>query len=374
MSKNKQSLCAIGLMSGTSMDGVDAGILEAEISDGVARLLSLGAHLEMPFDGALRRNLTAVLGAEQPSAATHAIEVRLGEYYTEAVQALLQKAGLSADDVDVVGLHGQTITHRPEKGLTWQLGDGAWLARENGIAVVYDFRQNDIAHGGQGAPLAPVFHQALAQSGFLPSLPLVVLNIGGVSNITVLSQTSIRAYDTGPGNGPMDDYVREFLNLDCDQDGEIARSGQVHEDIVAAFLSRPYFSQTAPKSLDRRDFDHRPVAHLTPPDALRTLCACSAAAIASGARQERATIPELSRMVLAGGGRHNPVLCQEIQAALPEFTLMALDDLPHALNGDALEAWAFAWLAVLNRAQIPASFPTTTGVRTPQIAGRFVSP
>ena len=373
MRNTKQTLTALGLMSGTSMDGVDAALLYAKIDAGSAKILSLDAHLEIPFDAALRRDITAVLGTKQPSDATRLIEERLGIYYTQAVHELLDKAGLSAQDVDVIGLHGQTITHLPQQGFTWQLGDGVALARQTGIPVVYDFRQNDMAHGGQGAPLAPVFHQALAQGGYLPALPLVVLNIGGVSNITVLSKTLIRAYDSGPGNGPMDDYAREFLGIDFDQDGHIALSGVVDTRIVAKFLTHPYFALDAPKSLDRRDFDHQAVAHLAPPDALRTLCACSAAAIAHAVRQERQQTPDMRRILLAGGGRHNQALCHELQTALPDTEMILIDTLPSGLSGDALEAWAFAWLAVLNRAQIPASFPSTTNVSAPQVAGVFVA-
>ena len=374
MSKNKQTLCAIGLMSGTSMDGVDAALLYAEVRDGAAEIVSLGAHLEIAFDADLRRDITAILGAEQPSYASRAVESRLGAYYAQAVRKLLHKAELSSEDIDLIGLHGQTITHRPEQGFTWQLGDGHGLAQQTGIPVVYDFRQNDIGCGGQGAPLAPVFHQALARGGYLPSLPLVVLNIGGVSNITLLTEDTIRAYDSGPGNGPMDDYARAFLGIDFDQDGAIALSGQVDHAIVTQFLRHPYFRQDAPKSLDRRDFDYGCVAHLPPPDALRTLCACSAGAIAQAIVAERRQFPDVRRLIFAGGGRHNQALCHEIQIALPDMEMMMLDELPRALSGDALEAWAFAWLAVLNRAAIPASFPTTTGVSVPQIAGVFVAP
>ncbi len=356
------------------MDGVDAALLYADIGDGVAEIAALGTHLEIAFDAALRRDMTAVLGMEQPSAASRAVESRLGAYYALAVQELLQKAALSSEDIDIIGLHGQTITHRPEKSLTWQLGDGAALAQQTGIPVVYDFRQNDIRHGGQGAPLAPVFHQALAQAGYLPALPLVVLNIGGVSNITLLTETTMRAYDSGPGNGPMDDYAREFLGMDFDQDGAIALSGHADRGIVEQFLRHPYFAQPAPKSLDRRDFDHGAVQHLTPPDALRTLCACSAGGIAHAIMAERRQVPELQRILFAGGGRHNQALLHELCTVLPEMEMTMIDVLAKSLNGDALEAWAFAWLAVLNRAEIPASFPTTTGVRTPRIAGVFVAP
>ena len=373
MSKPKQTLCAIGLMSGTSMDGVDAALLYACLGESGAEIVSLGAHLEIAFDAELRDEIAAVLGAEEPSGQTRDVEKKLGVYYALAVEKLLQKAELSAKDVDVIGLHGQTITHRPEKPFTWQLGDGAELARQTGIAVVYDFRQNDLRHGGQGAPLAPVFHQALARDGFLPSLPLVVVNIGGVSNITLLTENSIRAYDSGPGNGPMDDYAQEVLGLAFDQDGAIALSGQADSGIVANFLSHPYFVQDAPKSLDRRDFDHRGVLHLSPPNALRTLCACSAVAIAYAIEEECQQVPELKRLLLAGGGRYNQALSLELKNALLDMEVLMIDELPAELSGDALEAWAFAWLAVLNRGDIPASFPSTTGVKTPQRAGVFIA-
>lgn len=374
MSKPKQTLCAIGLMSGTSMDGVDAALLYARFNAQGAEIVSLGAHLEIAFDAELRGEITAVLGAEKPSVQTCSVEEKLGVYYVLAVEKLLEQAQLTAADVDLIGLHGQTITHRPEKAFTWQLGDGAALARQTGIAVVYDFRQNDIAHGGQGAPLAPVFHHALARDGYLPSLPLVVVNIGGVSNITLMTDTMIRAYDSGPGNGPMDDYAQEFLGLAFDQDGAIALGGQADTDIVAKFLRHPYFVQDAPKSLDRRDFDHHGVSHISPPNALRTLCACSAAAIAYAIKEERKQVPDLKRLLLAGGGRYNQALSLELKAALPDMEVLMIDELPAELSGDALEAWAFAWLAVLNQGGISASFPSTTGVKTPQRAGVFVAP
>ncbi|NQY82409.1 MAG: anhydro-N-acetylmuramic acid kinase [Alphaproteobacteria bacterium] len=375
MSKSK-SLYALGLMSGTSMDGVDAALLRGSLQDGTARLDGLGAYHEIAFDPELRQDIAAILGRTEADAATRDVEKRLGVYYRRAVTELLHKAGLSAQDIDLIGLHGQTITHRPENGFTWQLGDGVALASATKIPVVYDFRQQDMRNGGQGAPLAPVFHQTLAQDGYMPALPLVVVNIGGISNITALGTETLRAYDSGPGNSLMDDYCQKFLQRPYDKDGAIAATGSVDTATLQEFMCQPYFSQTMPKSLDRSDFCYDIVPHLAPADALRTLTACAAAAITKAIDHECLLTPNLKRVLIAGGGRHNITLLEELAKCLPNLQIEPLDACSRPeqpLNGDAIEAWAFAWLAILNRAALPASFPTTTGVATPQPAGVYVT-
>ena len=238
-------LRAIGLMSGTSLDGVDAAWLE---TDG-ARVARFGRSLTLPYDDRLRDDLRRLLdraphlATDDPALldATHRLTLR----HAEAVAALGEPA-------DLIGLHGQTILHRPQQRRTWQIGDAALLARLCGLPVAHDFRAADVAAGGEGAPLAPVFHAALA-AGL--EKPLAVLNIGGVANVTFLgADGTLLACDTGPGNGPLDDWAARHLGRPCDRDGALALAGRADAAVLARLLAHPYFARKAPKSLDRLDF------------------------------------------------------------------------------------------------------------------------
>ena len=354
-------LRAIGLMSGTSLDGVDAAWLE---TDG-ERVGRLGPSLTLPYDDALRAGLRRLLDrapALAPDDPTLADATRrLTERHADAVAALGRAA-------DIVGFHGQTILHRPADRRTWQIGDAALLAERTGLPVAHDFRAADVAAGGEGAPFAPVFHAALAAD---LERPLAVLNIGGVANITFVgADGALLACDTGPGNGPIDDWAQRHLGAACDRDGALARAGRAEAAVLARLLAHPYFARPAPKSLDRLEFSASlaasGIASLAPADGAATLVAFVAEAVA------RTALPMAPRRwLVTGGGRRNPAIMAALRARLPA-PVEPVEDV--AWDGDALEAQCFGLLAVRVRRGLPLSFPGTTGVLRPMPGGRIVEP
>ena len=357
----------IGLMSGTSLDGVDAALVR---TDGEA-IAEPGPSLTIPYNKETRALLRAALdeaqrvaeGAPVPQSIREA-ERHLTEAHAEAVQALLEKARLAAADVALVGFHGQTILHRPAQHWTWQIGDGALLARLTGIDVVNDFRGADVKAGGQGAPLVPLYHAALARKSKLEP-PLVLVNIGGVANVTYISGDVILAFDTGPGNAPIDDWMHTHTGEPVDQDGAFARGGRINEAALAGMLANPFFARVPPKSLDRMDFGVAAVAALSPADGAATLTAFTAGSIA----RAREHFPEpASSWIVCGGGRHNKFLMDQLRARVNARVIAAEEA---GWNGDALEAEAFAYLAMRSRKGLPLSLPTTTGVQQPMTGGKF---
>ncbi|HUI17285.1 MAG TPA: anhydro-N-acetylmuramic acid kinase [Alphaproteobacteria bacterium] len=346
----------LGLMSGTSLDGIDVACLT---SDGES-LIEAGPWATYPYDARVRETVRGVLGGE---GAVAEAERALTLAHVAAVERFRESHALAADAIDLIGFHGHTILHRPHEGRTWQIGDGAALARATGIDVVNDFRSADVAEGGEGAPLAPLYHAALARE--LPH-PLAVLNLGGVANVSWIGEDgAVLAFDTGPANAPIDDWVRRHTGQGMDADGKIARTGTVDRATLAVLLAHPYFTRPPPKSLDRDDFAWRMVERLGLADGAATLTAFAAAAVAAGSGY----FPRPPRRWLAtGGGRHNPALMAALAASLgmPVEPVEAV-----GWQGDALEAQAFAWLAVRSRRGLPLSLPSTTGVRRPVSGGRF---
>ncbi len=353
----------IGLMSGTSLDGVDASLVE---TDGV-RIAGFGRSLTLPYPPALRTALRALLdradniGAADPELLR--LERALTLVHADAVRALDEPASL-------IGFHGQTILHRPERRRTWQIGDAALLATETGLPVACDFRSADVAAGGQGAPLVPVYHAALAAALPGPSAgPLAVLNLGGVGNLTWIGpQGELVACDTGPGNALLDDWAMRHTGIPCDRDGALASAGQVDRARLAALLSHPFFARPAPKSLDRQSFHAAldAVAPLSPADGAATLTDFTAAAVAGTILPAPA-----ARWLVCGGGRHNPALMRALRARLG-VPVDAVESV--GWDGDALEAQCFAYLAARVEAGLPLSFPGTTGVGAPAAGGRIVAP
>ena len=357
---------AIGLMSGTSLDGVDAAWIE---TDG-EQVFATGPSLTLPYDFALRADLRRILdrapglAADDPSLADAA--ARLTEIHVQAVLAL---ARLVADrPADIIGFHGQTILHQPARRRTWQIGDAALLARRTGIAVAHDFRRADVAAGGEGAPLAPVYHAALARG---LERPLAILNIGGVANLTFIgADGGLIAFDTGPGNGPLDDWAAQHTGEGFDRDGALASAGQVNPAVLDRLLAHRYFARKAPKSLDRLDFAQAlatsGIDRCSPADGAATLAAFIARAVALGA------LPDAPRRwLVCGGGRHNPAILTALRAALPAPVLPVE---AVGWDGDALEAQCFGFLAVRTLAGMPISFPGTTGVAHPLCGGVVVRP
>ncbi|PHR62786.1 MAG: anhydro-N-acetylmuramic acid kinase [Robiginitomaculum sp.] len=365
-----------GLMSGTSLDGMDAAIIE---TDGVRVIRQLGG-MSLAYSTAQRQVLERVVSdalqwkfiGPAPDSFTPAAAL-LAEIGAEAIAQALKQTGLSSDHLEVIGFHGQTVLHAPPlvgiNGQTCQIGDANQLAKLTSCKIIHDFRSADMAIGGHGAPLAPAWHFALARlSG---QSAMVFLNIGGVSNLTFIpAQASIAqmvAFDCGPGNGPIDAWVQSKGKGTMDRDGAFAAQGQVDQTIVAEVLNKiPKPGRAA--SIDRWAFDHSPVLGLALEDGAATLSEITAQAIARGilALPER---PE--EVMVGGGGRYNPVLMERLQALVPCAILPCE---AKGWNGDLIEAEAFAFLAIRRLAELPNSWPGTTGVSRPTVGGTICEP
>jgi anhydro-N-acetylmuramic acid kinase len=362
---------AIGMMSGTSMDGIDIALLE---TDG-ERIDAFGAVGGRPYTKAERELLRSAVAEarfvhkrdDRPSILIEAEDL-VTESHAKVVKTFLRENRLGAEDIDVIGFHGQTVIHRPEDRLTVQLGDGQRLADLTGIRVVYDFRANDVADGGQGAPMVPAYHRALAMGSEL-ALPAAVINIGGVANVTwVGADGDLLAFDTGPGNALIDDWVRQTTGVSYDVDGELAARGKADSKKLETMLRHSYFLQKPPKSLDRNAFSLDALAGMSAADGAATLTAFTAGAIVLAL----AHFPLPPRaVVVVGGGAHNGTLMAALDKLLPDKLVQA-DSL--GWLSDNLEAQAFAFLAVRSLFDMPLSFPSTTGVAHPMPGGILAEP
>jgi anhydro-N-acetylmuramic acid kinase len=364
-------LTAIGLMSGTSLDGVDVAMIE---TDG-KRVKTFGPSGYRPYTDVERRLLLQAL-----TEAVHlqAREARPGilleaervvtAAHAEAVAAFKAQNHIASEDIDIVGFHGQTVLHRPAEGMTVQIGDAAALARAIHIPVMHDFRAADVAAGGQGAPLVPVYHRALAQSLGREG-PIVVLNIGGVSNITYIDGDTLIACDTGPGNALLDDFMYRTTRQRFDCDGRMAAHGVADEQWIAQALSLPFFALPPPKSLDRNDFAKLVLGDSSPANGAATLAAFTAAAIAR-------IVPLLPKQpkswVVAGGGARNLTMMRMLREQLSPAIVEAADAL--GWSTDAIEAQAFGFLAARGLKGLPLSYPATTGVPIPMTGGIVARP
>ena len=346
-------------MAGTSVDGIDASLV---LTDG-ERLERTGFHETFPMRPETRAAIFAAF--EQPDPMDTHLARLVAEDHAAAAKSLIAQAGITPE---LIGFHGQTILHAPEAGRTIQIGDAQLLADTLGIDVIYDFRSRDMAEGGQGAPLAPVYHRAIIDALGL-RLPVAVVNIGGITNVTRWDGKTLSGFDTGPGNGLMDAAMRERTGRGFDEDGRIARAGTPDDDWIRAALRHPFFTQAPPKSLDRKALDamFRPDALNTSDlaDALATLTALTAESLAMGLM---AIAPRPASVILAGGGAANPTLVNMIRQALPlEVTMME----DHGLDSSMIEAELMAFLAMRSRRGLPISFPGTTGVARPISGGRL---
>ncbi len=362
---------AIGLMSGTSMDGVDIALLE---TDG-ERIMAFGPAGGRDFTGEERAFLReAVKAAAQLTDRTDRTgilakaEQLITEIHADAVEAFLIEHKIPREEICVIGFHGQTVLHRPEAGLTVQLGDGQRLADRTGMDVVYDFRADDMAQGGEGAPLVPVYHRALAEFSSLQR-PAVIVNIGGVANVTFIGEDGgLVAFDTGPGNALLDDWMMLRLGEARDENGQLAARGQTDGRRLEAMLAHSYFLRKPPKSLDRNAFPLSVMAGLSPEDGAATLTAFTAASLICGAAHFPAA-PKI--FVLSGGGTRNASLVATLRKLLPGRIELA-DDL--GWDAGAVEAQAFAFMAVRSLQGLPISFPGTTGVPQPKTGGILAQP
>ncbi|OWU78067.1 anhydro-N-acetylmuramic acid kinase [Marinibacterium profundimaris] len=360
--RGKGPLRALGAMSGTSLDGVDAAVIE---TDGHV-ITSFGETAYRPYSEAEQAVLRAALGQWSGP------EVEKAAALTDAVHAeILSQFG----NIDLVGFHGQTLAHAPRHQGTLQVGDGGRLAETLGVPVVWDFRSDDVRMGGEGAPLAPFYHFACAR-WIGATGPLGFLNLGGVGNLTWVDPRkpgpevpgALLAFDTGPANAPINDLVQTRLGQACDMDGALAAKGRVETGALELFLAEPYFTRMPPKSLDRNDFSEmiELVSELDDADAAATLTGMSAAGVLQGIEHCPAP-PE--RLLVTGGGRKNPVMMEMLRAALdcPVEPVEAA-----GLDGDMLEAQAFGFLAVRVARGMATSCAATTGVRA-LVGGGIVS-
>jgi anhydro-N-acetylmuramic acid kinase len=357
-------------MSGTSLDGIDVALLRTAGEDGVDR----GPAATYPY----RPDQQAVLHdalTEAKSLATRdarpgilaEAERALTEWHAEAVERFLDANGLTPPEIDVIGFHGQTVIHRPERRLTVQLGLGPTLARRTGIPVVYDMRAADVAAGGQGAPLVPVYHRALAAG--VTERPVAFVNIGGVANMTWIGRDGdLVAFDTGPGNALLNDWCERHTDVPYDKDGMLARRGNSNADVLGQLLKNNFFATSAPKSLDRNTFQTSIVDALSPADGAATLTRFTAEAIALSEK----LVPEPPRLyIICGGGRLNPTLIQNLRDLLQASVIVAENS---GMNGDSMEAEAWAYLAVRCLKGLPITFPGTTGVAQPLSGGVVARP
>jgi anhydro-N-acetylmuramic acid kinase len=362
---------AIGTMSGTSMDGVDVALIE---TDG-ERILSLGPSGYRPYSDAERAILRqALIDAAQMTArdqrpgALATAERLVTEAHRDAIKQFLAEHGVAPGDISVVAFHGQTVLHRPDHRLTVQIGDGATLARSLVMPVVSDLRGADVAAGGQGAPLVPAYHRALVRALGRDG-PVVVVNIGGVGNITYVDGDTLIACDTGPGNALLDDFMLRMTGAGVDRDGATAARGAVDEAWIADVLKQPFFLRPPPKSLDRNDFAHLTLPAMSLADGAATLTALTAASIAHIAT----TLPHPVRSwIVVGGGANNPTMMRMLAERVRPAHVERAADL--GWQGDAIEAQAFGFLAIRSLKGLPLTFPTTTGVPTPMTGGVLAKP
>jgi anhydro-N-acetylmuramic acid kinase len=368
------SVLAIGLMSGTSQDGVDVALIDTD-GESIAQFGATACRPYTKEERTLLRSATAAAAnlterTARPDIVAKA-EALVNEAHAEAVQSFLAANSLPPQSVAAIGFHGQTLLHRPERGLTLQIGDGQQLARQLGIPVVYDFRAADVTAGGQGAPLAPIFHRALVRS-LDAEPPVAVLNLGGVANVTYIDGDTLIACDTGPGNALLDDFLRLRTGQPLDTDGRQAAAGAIDEATIAQLMTHPFFAAPPPKSLDRNDFrgwvgdvlDGIGIA-----DGAATLTALTAAAVAR-------IVPLLPRppktWIVAGGGARNPTLMRMLAERLAPAHIEAAHEAGWSI--DSLEAQAFAYLAVRSLRGLPITFPGTTGVSQPLTGGVLARP
>ncbi len=354
-----EAIWSLGLMSGTSLDGVDAAWLR---TDGEI-IEEVGEGITLPYPPFLREKIRSILGQNDITPEIENIERELTLFHAQAVNRAREQI-TNQYSLDLIGFHGQTLLHAPPR--TRQIGDGKLLARKTGIDVIYDFRTVDVAQGGQGAPLVPIFHQAIINE----SAPVAVVNIGGVANITWIQEGHPPiACDTGPGGALLDDWALRHTGKPYDKDGQLAAQGKVDEAHIAHWLRHPYFAKPAPKSLDRNDFLNflKDVEKLSPKDGAATLTELTARSILHFLAQ----MPiKPQKIYVTGGGRCNKHLMKRLSVLSP-CPVEAIEVLKW--DGDFLEAYAFAYLAARVKAGLPTSFPTTTGVPCPVSGGQWAS-
>lgn len=361
---------ALGLMSGTSMDGISVALVDTDGETVAAR----GPAMTFAYNSGERAAIARAMGearamtarGERPGSLA-ATEAMLTERHAAAIADFLSAQGIARSGIDVVGFHGQTVLHRPDAGLTVQLGDGAKLAELCGLTVVHDLRARDVAAGGQGAPLVPVYHRALVAG--MAQRPVAIVNIGGVANVTYVGRDgALIAFDTGPGNALLDDWMMKRAGVAYDRDGVMSGDGTADEAVLRFCLSHSFFAEPPPKSLDRNAFIWDVVEWMSLEDGAATLAAFTVAGIAK-AREHFPEEPAL--WIVAGGGRKNRTIMSGL-AGLVQNAVVPAEAV--GLDGDAVEAEAWGYLAVRALKGLPITFPGTTGVPEPLTGGVISRP
>lgn len=376
----RKRFVAIGMMSGTSMDGIDVALIrsngKSQLECGPSAFFNYEAKFRRRLEKAMDKAAAIEQRDERPGKLAE-LEEEITERHVAALLAFLEARQLRLSDIDIVGMHGHTVLHRPQAGLTVQLGDGQRLADETGLSVVWDMRANDMALGGQGAPLAPVYHRALARNlppPFNAHWPVAFVNIGGIANISWIdSNGTIMAFDTGPGNALIDQWVTAHAGIPFDQDGLIASEGQVIEPLAGQIMENDYFRQTTPKSLDRGDFVLPPPDAASLEDGARTFAHVTGATIVQACEH----LPHVPKLwVVCGGGRKNKAIMEELQQAAT-----ARDDGAKVVvaeqagfDGDMIEAQAWAYLAIRSLRGLNLTWPKTTGATEAASGGIIARP
>lgn len=369
---------SLGLMSGTSMDGVDLAVVQTNGHDTIIR----GKNAFVPYPDQLRQRIeqglaeaTAINKREERPGSLAELERDITHMQAEAVQQFLNDENIPAQDVDAIGFHGQTVLHRPQEGVTVQLGNGQQLSDETGIDVVYDMRANDMAHGGQGAPLVPVYHRALAHSlrnGENEHSPVVFVNIGGISNVTYTdSDNTLIAFDCGPGNGLIDQWMQMCAGQNFDEGGATGMRGQIVGKVLEHYLAHPYLDKPLPKSLDRLDFSPLLAGDVSLEDGARTLALITATIIIDASRFFPA-VPDT--WIVCGGGAQNKLIISDLQRLTRDqgSKIVTADEI--GLSSDAMEAEAFAYLAIRSKLGLDLTWPGTTGCKIPVTGGVLCTP
>lgn len=357
----------LGLISGTSLDGVDTVLIER--SGSRVRLVQAATT---PYPRALREKLRTLASGQGDIVSLYRCDIEVGDFFAAAANALLGTTGTAPESVRAIGSHGQTVWHQPRDHFSVQIGDGARISQQTGIITVYDFRRADLAAGGEGAPLAPAFHQA----AFSESAPVAVLNLGGIANLTILlPECPPLAFDVGPANTLLDALARETTGKSCDRGGALAARGMVDPGLLHSLAADPWFALPPPKSTGPEYFHldwvrrHQRAKELSAPDLAATLTALSATSIASALERHGGQVRTL---LLCGGGVHNPQLIGMLREAMPGIRVESTS--VQGVDPDFMEAMCFAWLAGETLAGRPGNLPSVTGARRPVILGTICQP
>lgn len=350
-------------MSGTSLDGIDAAL--CDFSNDIPLLIGTSYQ---PYPSHLSTALLALHKAsENELHKAQTLSIELASRYAECVNSLLKNANVACTDIAAIGCHGQTVRHRPESGYSLQLNAPAWLAEQTGITVVSDFRNRDIAAGGQGAPLVPAFHDQILRS---PNTARAIVNIGGIANLTVLAPNApVNGFDCGPGNLLLNAWIQHHTGKPYDAGGQWSHSGTVVPELLAKWLAHPFFTAPPPKSCGREQFDFEWLVNTLPEnasavDVQATLCELTAQGISRAIQQHA---PSTQEILICGGGAHNTDLMTRIANGLPQAKVLSTQCI--GVDPDWVEAIAFAWLARQTLSQQPGNLPNVTGASGPRILG-----